>query len=261
MHGLTPGPLAFGRAARSCAHVPRTERRCPCRAPKAGQMAPLTQPPARFTRVRRGSVDLSSSPHSTSTDGPLASQAQPRPGRQCMNSSRHVPPAEGRPQTGPANGGVATAAFSPPAQSPLTVSAGGPSHFLGLAFRPSLRLSSSLTPLGTDGHPQKHEPRVCACRARSTRSRPLDDGLSARFAATTARAGEPRSFTVVPAAVSLFARRNGPSGGMPPPTLGRRRAFQVHGLAPFVRASLFPSAARGGANCGTVVQRPAWPLC
>jgi hypothetical protein len=60
MHGLTPGPLAFDAVQDAAAHMCRELLRdgAVCRTPKAGQIAPLAQPPARFTRVLRGSVDL-----------------------------------------------------------------------------------------------------------------------------------------------------------------------------------------------------------
>jgi hypothetical protein len=213
MHGLTPGPLPFDTVQHAAAHMCRELLRDGAvrRVPKAGQIAPLAQPPARFTRVLRGSVDLQTAvwPFTAfdgTVDGPLGSQAQPRPGR----FARCLPPAEGRPRTRPANGRAATAAFSPPAQSAPALSAGGPSLFSGLCMLlalvsiPSSELVSHA--FGTGGHPQKHEP-LSSTRCRSVRGLGGDDGAGRR--ATEFQSG--------PCQSQPLPRRNDHRCGFQPP--------------------------------------------
>jgi hypothetical protein len=86
-------------------------------------------------------------------------------------------------------------------------------------------------------------PAVCACRARSARSRPLVSGPPADSAATTA-GGRATEFQSGPCQSQPLPRRNGHRCGIAATArLVDASSFQVHGLASFVQASLFPSAA------------------
>jgi hypothetical protein len=228
MHGLTPGPLQFD-AAGSVQHAAAThaqEARSPGRSccemvsPRLGKSRPSRSRPARFTRVLRGSVDLQTVARSAllrrvrrdaSTGRPAFAfaRAQPRPGRFAGNS--------GRPRTAPANGRRATAAFSPPAQSPPRLKRWRPQPFPALCVLPIPSSELVSHAFGTDRHPQKHEPRrvrlPCPlCALSSTRWRP-GRGLRGDDSA----GGRATQFQSGPCRGQPLPRRNTHRCGMQPP--------------------------------------------